>query len=153
MKLSRSGWRLIRPPKILYAVGLGRVIGWLVLMLGTVGRRSGQLHWVPLQYENIDGVIHLGSARGMAADWMRNAAACPDVKLRIGARRLDGLAEVLDDPERIVKFLEYRLKHRPRMMAQMLKLEGVPPNPTRTDLLKVAERITVLAIHMQDSLN
>jgi hypothetical protein len=61
--------RLIHyPPRIVYALGLGRLMGRLVLLLTTTGRKSGKPRVVPLQYEEIDGKICVGSSRGLKAD-------------------------------------------------------------------------------------
>lgn len=146
MWLERLGWQLLRPPKILYALGLGGLVGRLVLMLGTHGRRSGKTHWVPLQYERIEGLIVVASARGMAADWMRNAAANPRVRLRIGAWRGSGSAALIVDPLPIRAFLEERMRRHPRMMGLLFRLEGLPPQPQKEDLERIARRIALLAI-------
>jgi len=43
----------------LYRAGLGPVIGRVVLLLTTTGRRSGLPRVTPLQYEQIDGAIYV----------------------------------------------------------------------------------------------
>ena len=88
--------RLIHwPPRIAYAVGLGPLIGRFVMLLTTTGRKSGKPRVVPLQYEEIDGKIFLGSSRGEKGDWVRNIRANPKVEVRVKARRFAGTAEVI----------------------------------------------------------
>lgn len=58
--------------RVLYAIGLGPLIGRIVLLLTTMGRKSGLPRVTPLQYEEINGDYYLGSARGLKADWLRN---------------------------------------------------------------------------------
>ncbi len=48
------------PPRLLYAVGLGPLIGNLVLLLTTTGRKTGKRRVTPLQYELINNKIYLG---------------------------------------------------------------------------------------------
>ena len=69
--------------RMLYAIGLGPVIGKIILLLTTTGRKSGLKRVTPLQYEEIDGKYYLGSARGMQADWVRNIQANPQVEIRV----------------------------------------------------------------------
>lgn len=130
-----SFWKLLKlPPQLLYAVGLGPVYGRLVLLLTTTGRVSGKERVTPLQYEEIDGEIYVGSARGVRADWYRNIAANPQVTVRYKGRHFAGLAEPTTDPERIADFLEIRLQRHPRMIAMLLRREGLAKNPSRAEL-------------------
>jgi deazaflavin-dependent oxidoreductase (nitroreductase family) len=144
-------WRLTRVPQLLYALGLGPLVGGLILLLATTGRKSGKRRVVPLQYEEHDGVIYLGSARGSNADWFRNIQANPQVELQIGSRRFRGMAQPLSDPASIADFLELRLWHRPKLMRAMLRLEGLSRQPDRADLEALAGQIAAVAIRPLES--
>ncbi len=63
--------------RVLYAIGLGRLIGGIILLLTTTGRKSGLKRVTPLQYEKIGGDYYVGAARGVKADWVRNILAFP----------------------------------------------------------------------------
>jgi deazaflavin-dependent oxidoreductase (nitroreductase family) len=134
------------PPQIAYALGLGPLIGRLILLLTTTGRKSGLPRVTALQYEEQDGVIYLGSARGTKADWYRNIVADPHVKIRVKNRRFDGVAEPTTDPARVADFLELRLRRHPRMVGAMMRAEGLPPKPTRQQLEAYAATLAVVAI-------
>jgi deazaflavin-dependent oxidoreductase (nitroreductase family) len=139
--------RLIHwPPQIAYAVGLGLLIGRLVLLLTTTGRKSGKPRVVPLQYEEIDGKFHLGSSRGEQADWVRNIRADPRVSVRVKARRFSGRAEITTDAGRIADFLKVRLRRHPRMVGMMMRGEGFSQAPGRADLLRHATKLTLVVI-------
>lgn len=139
--------RLIHwPPQIAYALGLGPLIGRLVLLLTTTGRKSGKPRVVPLQYEEIDGRIYLGSSRGVNADWVRNIQADPKVTVRMMARRFSGAAEVVTDVKRNADFLEVRLQRHPRMIGAMLKGEGLSGKPGRKDLERYAAQLALVVI-------
>ncbi|HYC57194.1 MAG TPA: nitroreductase/quinone reductase family protein [Candidatus Binatia bacterium] len=78
-----------------FRVSRGRVAakwthGEPMLLLTTVGRKSGQARTVPLVYMS-DGerLIVVGSQAGMSKDphWMANAAHNPDVEVEIGAHK------------------------------------------------------------------
>jgi deazaflavin-dependent oxidoreductase (nitroreductase family) len=149
--LPRFVWRLMKlPPRIAYALGLGPVFGQVVLLLTTTGRKSGLARVTPLQYEEENGVIYVGAARGQKADWFRNLVADPHVEVQVGARRFYGLAEPITDPARIADFLELRLRNHPRMVGAMLRADGVPAQPDRAQLERYAARIVLVAIRAVD---
>src|SRR5512137_1140711 len=97
--VQRFDWRKIRNiqklHRFLYAVGLGPVIGRIILLLTTTGRRSGQKRVTPLQYELIDGKYYLGSARGTKSDWYRNILADSRVEVRVRNLRFSAAAEAV----------------------------------------------------------
>ena len=125
--------------RFLYAVGLGPIVGKIILLLTTTGRKSGQKRVTPLQYEEIDGKYFLGSARGTKSDWYRNIAADGRVEVRVKSRRFRGVAETVTDPARIADFLETRLQRHPFMIGLLMqKAHGLPKRPSREQLLELA---------------
>ena len=147
-KVPRFIWRLLRflPPRIAYLVGLGSLVGGFVLLLETTGRKSGLPRITPLQYEEINGLIYMGSARGVKADWFQNLVVNPKVKLSVGSRKFQGFADPITDPAQIADFLEYRLKLNPRFVGAMLRFEGMGPRPTREELLQFATNRALVVI-------
>jgi hypothetical protein len=77
----------------------------------------------------------IGSARGTKADWYRNILMDPKVTVRVRSREFNGLAEPVENPERVADFIEYRLRKHPRMIGFIMRRDGFPPNPTRRDLV------------------
>jgi len=148
-----KGWRrwfykaIKVPPQVAYAIGLGPVVGRLVLLLTTTGRRSGLLRTTPLQYEKINGVFYVASAAGTKADWYRNLVTNPKVRVRVGRRDFTGIAESSTDPTRIADFLEYRLAKRPKMVGAILRRGGLPSKPSREQLEAYASDKALVAIH------
>ncbi|PKN93692.1 MAG: hypothetical protein CVU44_07700 [Chloroflexi bacterium HGW-Chloroflexi-6] len=137
--------------RFLYAIGLGPVIGRIILLLTTTGRKSGQPRITPLQYEEIDGCYYLGAARGVQADWVRNIQSHPQVELRVGKRRISGLAEVITDPSRMADFIEVRLRRHPFMIGLIMqKAHGLSKHPSREQLEKMAANEALVVIHPQN---
>ena len=121
-------WRVMRKLNLRMAtqvIGRGRGPRGVVLLLTTIGRKSGQPRMTPLQYEEDQGVIYVAAARGPHADWFRNVQSNPHVKVQIADRVWEGLAEPSVDPVRIADFLELRIKRHPIMMRAMLATEGM----------------------------
>jgi deazaflavin-dependent oxidoreductase (nitroreductase family) len=141
----------LRPPdvrliKTLYALGLGPLVGRLILLLTTTGRKSGLPRVTALQYEEIDGAIYLGSSRGIHADWFQNLVANPCVTVRVKSRQFSGIAQPVTDPGRIADFLELRLERHPRMVGAMLKSEGLSATSGRTELEAYARKLAMVII-------
>ena len=148
MKLNWQRMKYIQKlHRVLYAIGLGPIVGKLILLLTTTGRKSGLKRVTPLQYEEIDGKYYLGSARGLKADWVRNFQADSQVEIRVKSLRFQGQAEVIDDPARLADFVEIRLERHPRMIGLLMeKVHGLSKNPTREELEKLAETEALVTV-------
>lgn len=141
-------WKILKyPPRILYAIGLGSLYGRIVLLLTTTGRKSGLPRVTALQYEEIEGAIFVAAARGRKADWFKNIETDHNVEIRVKSKRFRGIAEPVTDPKRIADFLEYRLKRHPRMVASIMRSEGLSPSPTRQQLEAYAAKRAMVIIH------
>ncbi len=133
--------------RFLYAIGLGPIIGIIILLLTTTGRKSGQARVTPLQYEEIDGKYYLGSARGVKSDWYRNIEADNQVEVRVKNRQFRGIAEAVTDPVRIADFLEIRLQRHPRMIGLLMeKAHHLPRRPSRQQLEELAASEAMVVI-------
>ena len=139
--------RLIHlPPRLAYTFGLGPLIGKMILLLTTRGRKSGRPRVTPLQYEEIDGCYYLAAALGGRADWVRNIQADPRVQVRVLRRCFSGRAQIIRDPGRIADFLALRLQRHPRMVAAILRSAGLSIPPSRADLEQYAVRLALVVV-------
>ena len=121
--------------RVLYAIGLGPLVGRIILLLTTTGRRSGLKRVTPLQYEMIGADYYLGAARGVKADWVCNIQINPQVEVRVGAKHFQGIAEVVTDPSKFADFMEVRLERHPFMIVLIMqKAHGLPRHPNREQL-------------------
>jgi deazaflavin-dependent oxidoreductase (nitroreductase family) len=136
--------------RVLYAIGLGPVIGGFIVLLTTTGRKSGKKRVTPLQYEKIGADYYLGAARGLNADWVRNIQSNPQVELRVGAKHVHGTAEIVTDPSRFADFMEVRLERHPRMIGLIMeKAHGLPKRPSRTQLEELAKNEAFVIVRPQ----
>jgi deazaflavin-dependent oxidoreductase (nitroreductase family) len=134
--------------RVLYAVGLGPLVGRIILLLTTTGRRSGKKRVTPLQYEMIGDDFYLGSARGTHSDWVRNIQSNPQVEVRVGAKHFQGTAEVITDPSKFADFIEVRLTRHPRMIGLIMeKAHGLPRRPSREQLEELAKNEAFVIVH------
>lgn len=134
----------------LYRRFLHQPAGGMILLLTTRGRRTGKPHTIGLQYEMIDGRYYVGAADGEKADWYRNLLNDPQVEVQVGVRTFSASAEVCAEMERIVDFLEYRIKKHPLMIRLILRLDGLKGRPDRTSLQAYAEKIRLVILTPQE---
>jgi len=141
-------WRLIRRfnQRMVSSYHKRDRAGNLVLLLTTTGRKSGLPRVTPLQYEEDDSVIYIGSARGQDADWFRNILAHPEVKIQIKEEQFEGLAEPITDPGLIADFLEMRLQRHPIIIRLIMTAEGLPLVYDRARLEQFTANKAVVAI-------
>jgi len=81
----------------------GRLVDMPVLLLNTVGQRSGRLRVTPLTYYPDDGRYVLVASNGGTAGspgWYHNLLASPRALVQVGARVFDARAERVDATER-----------------------------------------------------
>lgn len=103
----------------------GRMGGHPVLLLTTVGRRSGTPRRTPVQYERIDGDLVLVAAAGGSPEppaWWRNLEAHPAVTVQIGGDVRPMRASTVGAEER--RELWPRLCARNRLLERVQRRAG-----------------------------
>lgn len=151
MNSKNRNWRKMKPiqnlHRLFYALGLGPVVGIIVLLLTTTGRKSGLPRTTPLQYELINGKYYLGAARGKSADWVRNIEANPVVQIRVKRLNFSGTARVVCDPLEIADFIEIRLQRHPFMIGMIMqKSHNLPRKPSRQQLEELAKSEAMVVV-------
>lgn len=134
-------------PRFAYAIGLGAFAGRFVLLLTTIGRRSGRLRVTPLIYAQREGLLYLASARGPSADWVLNLQANPTVDVQIGRRRFRGRASLVRDLRQAVDFFQIQLQRAPGAFGLLMRAEGLSARPTEDELEQLARRRPLVVIH------
>jgi deazaflavin-dependent oxidoreductase (nitroreductase family) len=120
----------------------------VVMLLTTIGRKSGSPRGTPLQYEEVDGNYYIASARGADADWFKNIVANPNVHVQVRDLEFDATAEPVTDPIRIADFIELRLKRHPVMIRLIMHLaDGLPLRFDRADIEKLCQEKAMVILH------
>ena len=121
----------------------------MVMLLTTIGRKSGLPRVTPLQFENVEGVYYVASARGKDADWFKNILANANVHVQIKDCQFEATAEPVIDPVRIADFIELRLRRHPLMIRLIMHLfDGLPLRFNRTDLEKNSAGKAMVILHV-----
>jgi deazaflavin-dependent oxidoreductase (nitroreductase family) len=142
-------WRIMRwlNPRLQSRFQSGDKPSELVLMLSTTGRKTGNIHKTPLQYEFVDGDYYVGSARGPKADWYRNILSNPKVRVSVGGKEFPAIAEPITAAGQIADFIELRLKRRRWMIKILMRMEGLAFNHTREELEEFARQKAIVVLH------
>jgi deazaflavin-dependent oxidoreductase (nitroreductase family) len=112
----------------------------IILLLTTTGRKSGLPRTTPVQYEEVNGLICVGSARGQKSDWFKNILANPRVHVQMQKREFDAVAETVIDTKRVADFIQLRVQRHPIMLRLIMFLaDGLPFNFDRAQLEKYCE--------------
>ncbi len=133
-------------PQMAYRIGLGPMIGRMVLLLTTTGRKSGLPRVTPLQYELIDDCYYVSAVFGARADWVRNLIANPIVQLRVKNDTFQASASVSTDPGEIADFIDYRHQKHPLMIGLIMRMDGFKSNPTREELLHYSKSLALVKL-------
>jgi len=100
----RRGFRLLNryvaAPMIHAGVGplLSTPATGSILVLRTVGRKSGLVREAPLGYTVVGGKVVVVAGYGRDAHWFRNALANPEVEVALPGAVLAGVAAEITDP-------------------------------------------------------
>jgi len=83
----------------MFRCGLGAAVvspfAGYIMVLSTIGHRTGRLRRTPVNYALIDGDVYCIAGFGSVAHWARNLAAIPEAEVQLPAGRLWGCVEVL----------------------------------------------------------
>jgi hypothetical protein len=120
--------------------------GRLVLLLTTIGRKTGRAHTIALQYERVGENYIVAAAEGQKTDWYRNLVKEPRVELQVGKRVFPAIATIETDPVVICDFLKYRLKKRPLMIRAILRMDGLKGKIDDAALTRYAAKVRLAVL-------
>lgn len=139
--------RLVRAPIWLFRIRAGALLGARVMMLEHIGRTSGERRYVVLEVvdrPSPDAIV-VASGFGAKAQWFRNIAVNPQVRVWLGSHRpVPGVAHALDQRAADQVLTGYRERHPATWQQFKLVLEetlGQPITETDTPLPMVEIRL------------
>ena len=105
--------RFIMTP--LFRMGLGAFMGnpisGYIMVLKTIGRKTGQVRHTPINYAILKGNVYCMVGFGNMSDWYRNLKAHPEVELILPSGPVAGIAEEVSDPDETILVLRQVLKN------------------------------------------
>jgi deazaflavin-dependent oxidoreductase (nitroreductase family) len=121
----RLALAVFRSPLPLYRAGWGWLLGRTFMLLVHGGRRTGRPHEMTamvLRHDPATRETVICSGWGPTADWVRNVAAHPAVRVQVGRESFVPEHRFLDEDESFDVCLEFCLRHpgRVRVMRSVL---------------------------------
>lgn len=90
---------------------MGSPFGGYIMVLKTIGRKTGQVRYSPVNYAILNGNVYCLAGWGKIADWYRNLRANPNIELILPGGALAGVAEEVTDPDESLRVVRQVLKN------------------------------------------
>lgn len=78
---------------------LGTPFGGYIMVLKSIGRKSGKTYYTPVNYAIHNGCVYCVSGGRRTADWFRNLQAHPEIELILPGGAIFARAEEVSDPD------------------------------------------------------
>ena len=99
----------------MFRLGLGPLIvnpiSGYIMVLKTVGHKTGKLRYVPVNYAIKSGCIYCMAGFGTAAHWYRNLRAQPRLELILPGGAFAGIADEVTDPDEYLSMARQVLRN------------------------------------------
>lgn len=144
-----------RAPIWLYKLHLGWLMGNRMLKLTHTGRKSGQPRQVVLEVVKHDpksDTYYIAAGWGEKSDWVKNIRANPNVKVQVGSRKFDMLAEQLTPDQGELTILDYAQRH-PTAMSNLARYMGYELDGSEADFRELGRLLLMFSLtpHSQGS--
>jgi deazaflavin-dependent oxidoreductase (nitroreductase family) len=130
---------LFKLPVLQYRLGMGWMIGRYVLLLTTTGRTSGKPRQTALEYiyDRDHNRYRVAAGWGGHTDWYRNLLKDPNVRVQVGNRKFDAVAERACDEE-VAKYMMAVSERHPRMDRVWNRWSDEPVDGTTESYVRAA---------------
>ena len=137
-----GGWRkaMFKYPVYLWRLGLGPLMGKIMVLMTTTGRKSGLPRRTLTEYHRLNGKKYAPSGFGSRSQWYKNIEADPHVTIQTedGAERVIAVRVTEDDE--ILALMDVMIKKDGTAMRD-LYLNALEIEPTPEDILAKKDRI------------
>ncbi len=117
MKALRALFRLLNKGFIvpMFRMGLGPFVGnpitGYIMVLKTIGHKSGLLRYAPVNYAIHEGNIYCLSGFGKIAHWYKNLTANPQIEIILPSGTISGNAVTVTDADERLSIMRQVLKN------------------------------------------
>jgi deazaflavin-dependent oxidoreductase (nitroreductase family) len=99
----------------LFRIGLGPFVGnpitGYIMVVKTIGRKTGRERYVPVNYAILDGNIYCMAGFGKSTHWYRNLQAQSNIEIIVPSGPLAGVAEDATNSEEAIRVIRQILKN------------------------------------------
>lgn len=140
----------LKMPLWMYRAGLGEFLNMTrIMVLGTIGRRTGLARYTPIEYRRHGSKIYVMSGWGEQPHWYQNLVASPEVTLQLGKERIEARATVVTNAGEVLRVLHLFRRAAPfvydPMLARMSARDSISPKT----LPEVSDRFTIVRFDPQ----
>lgn len=131
---------IFKMPILQYRLGMDPMIGKYVLLLTTIGRKSGLPRHTPLEYEydRENDRYRIAVGWGSNTDWYKNLKANPKVHVRVGRRGFDAIVKIASDEE-VARYMMHVSRRHPRMDSTWNRWADRPVDGTFESYVRAAK--------------
>ncbi|MCK4784179.1 MAG: nitroreductase family deazaflavin-dependent oxidoreductase [Desulfobacteraceae bacterium] len=136
---------IFKIPLFFHKLGLSILIPRRVMILTTIGRRTGIPRQTPIEYSfdaEKDAFVVMSGWEGRT-DWYRNARVNPVVSIWVGGEKLDAIAQPASDHEAAMILKDITL-HNPRAKLMWSRWSNVDIDGSEESFLAAAPHFPVL---------
>jgi deazaflavin-dependent oxidoreductase (nitroreductase family) len=98
-----------------FRLGLGPLIGnpitGYIMVLRTIGRKTGKVRYTPLNYSIMDGFVYCIRGSHLRGQWFHNLMAHPEVEIILPSGTRAGIAQKVTDPQESVRAIRQTMKN------------------------------------------
>jgi deazaflavin-dependent oxidoreductase (nitroreductase family) len=141
MTYPAGGWRrwAFRMPIPLWRLGLAPLLGQVLMLITTWGRKSGMPRRTMVEYHALRGTKYAPSAFGARSDWYQNIQADPHVTVQTSDGVEHMLARRVTDDDELRRVYELFMRRDPVILRWYLDTLAIEADPA--DLVAKKERI------------
>ncbi len=145
-----AGRWLLRLPLTFYRLGLGDALNALhIMILGTVGRVSGQPRYTPIEYRRHGSKLYLVSAWGDQPHWYKNLLATPNVLVQQGSHAYGACAQIVTNSGEALRVLRLFRNRAPFVYDPLIARLSDREQIDERTLPDIAHTITIVRLDPQ----
>ena len=131
-----------------YRLGFGWLVGRTTLLVTTTGRKTGRPRQTPLayRYDPAADIYYVVPGWPARSDWLLNLRKNPRVRVRVGSRETEALAEPAPSKTALEVFRFY-FRRNPFAARVWSRLCGTRIEDSEPGLRELALRCPVIALH------
>ena len=147
LKLFKLGNKIFVIPlyrlRILPLLGFGRK----VLLMKTIGRKSGKQRITPIEYRKNNNDMYVFASRGENADWLKNIRAHPDqVSVQIGFRSKKVRPTIINDPTEEINIFHWYITKFPKAAQGLFGWDPKKDTLEKTAIHSIVNMVTVVRL-------
>ena len=135
----------------LYRLRILAPLGFRLLLITHIGRKSGKTRRTPVEYFKMDGTIVVVSGYGKKSHWFRNIKQNPeDVYIQVGFGGFKPKVEIIEEQRELEGFFKWLVINNPRYSKTGFGWDPTTDDPETHDFSYMASLMRAIKFHRRD---